>query len=245
MMDEQILINTFARESFRNLADQDYISARISYINEFDQQFRWCALQAIEKYLKAILLFNKKTAKGLSHNLRKALTRIKGINDFPFTLHEDVENFIFFLSDNGADRYLCQTNYLMHDSLLKLDKTVWQVRRFCDFMRVAIPSENGEKDLSEFYYTRANSPEVEKRPNKFRIPGGYLEMVIENRLPSYKFLVWKNFFFGRVTKHKVKNFVSRSSSQNPTHKLHPEAFAILQEYVDFPKEVKEIFQQRN
>jgi len=61
-------IYDFATRSFRDLADQDYITARIAYRKEFEQQFRWCALQALEKYLKAILIFNSVSAKGLGHD---------------------------------------------------------------------------------------------------------------------------------------------------------------------------------
>jgi len=77
-MDEDTpYINDFANRSFRDHADQDYIMARIAYLKEFDQQFRWCALQALEKYLKAILLYNRVSAKGIGHNLVKGLNRVK------------------------------------------------------------------------------------------------------------------------------------------------------------------------
>ena len=58
------------------------------------------------------------------------------------------------------------------------------------------------------------------------------------KLPSYDDLVWKNFFYGRVKKHTIKNFTFRMSSKNPTHSLHSEIFDTLQEYVDFPRSIK-------
>jgi len=67
MDDKTPYINDFANRSFRDHADQDYIMARIAYRKEFDQQFRWCSLQALEKYLKAILLYNRVSAKGIGH----------------------------------------------------------------------------------------------------------------------------------------------------------------------------------
>lgn len=79
MNNHEPYINDFANRSFRDFADQDYIMARIAYRKEFDQQFLWCSLQAIEKYLKAILIYNRVSTKGVSHNLVKALSRVKNI----------------------------------------------------------------------------------------------------------------------------------------------------------------------
>jgi HEPN domain-containing protein len=103
--DLDALINDFANRSFRDFADQDYISARIAYRNKFDQQFRWCSLQAIEKYLKAILLYNRKSSKDVKHDVNSALHRVQEINDLEFSVPPDVETFIDFLSTYGEDRY--------------------------------------------------------------------------------------------------------------------------------------------
>ncbi len=52
-------------------ADDDYLSARMLYLNGLHRNFYWSASQAIEKYLKASLLFNEKSAKSYGHNLEK------------------------------------------------------------------------------------------------------------------------------------------------------------------------------
>ncbi len=57
----------------RDLADKDYISARMSYRVDLTDQFLWSGLQALEKYLKATLLFNNLSTLKLSHHLDKAL----------------------------------------------------------------------------------------------------------------------------------------------------------------------------
>lgn len=105
-------INDFANRSFRDLADQDYILARIAYRKEFDQQFRWCSLQAIEKYLKAILLYNSVSSKRIRHDLIKALNRVQSIADLEFSVPSEIETFIQYISDYGADRYLSHSTYL-------------------------------------------------------------------------------------------------------------------------------------
>ena len=59
----QIVLNTFASDVFRRQADFDYVAARANYKMQLRQQFLWSAQQSIEKYLKAILLFNGKSAR--------------------------------------------------------------------------------------------------------------------------------------------------------------------------------------
>lgn len=56
---------------FIDMADQDYLAARLAYKAEMFNLFFWSAGQAIEKYLKASLLLNERSAKGYEHNLEK------------------------------------------------------------------------------------------------------------------------------------------------------------------------------
>lgn len=62
-------INNFARISFLNIADYDYISARTLFRNGLFDQFLTLSSQAIEKYLKTILLYNRVKNNKSSHNL--------------------------------------------------------------------------------------------------------------------------------------------------------------------------------
>ncbi|CUB05958.1 HEPN domain-containing protein [Marinomonas fungiae] len=64
-MNKQLVLNTLAKDIFRKQADFDYISARVNFRLGLRQQFLWSAQQAIEKYLKAILLF-----KGITLSLK-------------------------------------------------------------------------------------------------------------------------------------------------------------------------------
>lgn len=242
MANHSPFIYDFANRSFRDLADQDYVSARVAYRNEFDQQFRWCALQAIEKYLKAILLYNRVSAKGLGHDLSKALRRVNGVIDLEFSVPSDVEKFIDYISVYGADRYLSHPTHLKDSALLTLDKSVWYIRRYCFFMRQVLKTRSGEKELFELNKQEVTNPYFEEHPHNYKILGGYLERVIDKRLPAYADLVWKNFFYGRVRKHKI-SFGFRVSSQNPTHELHKDVFDTLDSLVDFPKAIKMIYKR--
>lgn len=62
-------INSFATQSFRDQADRDYIVSRLACRYELFPQFLWSAHQAIEKYLKAILVYNRVKAKNVGHDL--------------------------------------------------------------------------------------------------------------------------------------------------------------------------------
>src|SRR5690242_3852605 len=59
----RIALLTLAEQTFRDQADQDYIAARAIYPLGLREQFLWAALQACEKYLKGILLFNGHSAR--------------------------------------------------------------------------------------------------------------------------------------------------------------------------------------
>ena len=64
-----VLKNNVATDLFVNMADQDYVLARIAYHKQMGNGFFWAAGQAIEKYLKASLLLNGKSSKRYGHDL--------------------------------------------------------------------------------------------------------------------------------------------------------------------------------
>ncbi|MBU0482592.1 MAG: hypothetical protein KKG47_15985 [Proteobacteria bacterium] len=76
-MGKYALLNDFAIRSFRDVADSDYIAARMAYRAQLVQQFLWSGLQAMEKYLKCILLLNRIKAKNVRHDLAVALRLIE------------------------------------------------------------------------------------------------------------------------------------------------------------------------
>lgn len=64
-------INSYASRCFRDVADADYVSARMCYRAGLFAQFQWAGLQACEKYLKAILLYNRIPSHNVGHSLKK------------------------------------------------------------------------------------------------------------------------------------------------------------------------------
>src|SRR5678815_5339299 len=99
------LLNDFATRSFRDVADLDYIAARLACRAHLHSQFNWCALQAIEKYLKAILLYNRIRAKKVNHDLGIALKLMKSL-PFELDLSAPTMELIDYLGDVGRFRYL-------------------------------------------------------------------------------------------------------------------------------------------
>ena len=69
-------LNDFAVRSFREIADGDYIAARLSFRASLMPQFLWQSLEAIEKYLKCILVLNRIRAPR-SHDLTELLEMLE------------------------------------------------------------------------------------------------------------------------------------------------------------------------
>jgi hypothetical protein len=124
--------NSFINRSFRDTADRDYIAARLLYRQRLSEQFLWLALQAVEKYLKAILLYHDYSTKELSHNIVEALNKPRAIENLGFQVTKGAEEFIDYLNNQGPNRYFSYSHHLGSEALPQLDSVVWQIRRFCD-----------------------------------------------------------------------------------------------------------------
>jgi hypothetical protein len=104
--DLEMHINDFARRAFRDIADMDYIAARLALRNELIPQFLWSSLQAFEKYFKFILLMNRLSSKGLGHDIASALKEVRDNVPYVDDLHPDTHDVFRQVSLYGADRYL-------------------------------------------------------------------------------------------------------------------------------------------
>lgn len=234
----------FAKRSLRDQADRDYISARLVHRLGFDTQFFWSASQAIEKYLKAILVYNLVSAKGLRHNLQEALTRVRAMPGADLSLSEGALEFIAYLDEEGQNRYFEFPTHLHSDALLRLDRCVWEIRRHCQ--PLPEPPTSWE-DTVEAWYGRClawrNDPRHLESKHKFRIPGGLLEEILKKPSRARDALVWKNFAFGRRRKMTIR-YGARFGWSNPTHFMHEEWFQFLEPLVDFSRPVREYFTQK-
>jgi hypothetical protein len=225
-------IDDFVTLRFRDSADQDYVSARAAYRNEFSEQFRSCALNAVHKYLLAILLYNGHSTKHLgAQEVVKALESVRAMDDLGFDVPPDVVLFIQFLNRYGSDRFLRHPDAIPLAALLMLDKCVWSVRRFC------VPAQHDPQKLKLLPRVRAKLlvERMQRAPHKVRIADGFLERIMDENLPSYRDLTWKNAYFGKNRKPEGRRPRFRITAMTPVQSLTPEAYEELSELLELPR----------
>lgn len=116
------LINDFAVRSFRDVADADYIAARMACRAALTTQYLWASQQAVEKYLKSILLLNRIPAKDVRHDLGKALGKIEESGKVTLDLTKGTREFIKRLDEYGSYRYFEVSNVGFGAELVTLDR---------------------------------------------------------------------------------------------------------------------------
>lgn len=205
-------IDDYITRSFRDVADDDYVTARALYRTAFDLQFLWSALQSIEKYLKAILLYHRTTTKGLKHDVSKALDRVRAIRNLSFEIPGDVTQFIQRLGAQGINRYFEYPINTDGLGLLELDKAVWHLRKYCRSVLAGTATENAIN--------------------------GRLEEIRSTHSRARQDLMWKNLYFGRYKKIK---FSRRTKWANPSNFIYPEIFPELDKIIQFSKPIRDHF----
>lgn len=224
---KQRYIIDFINRSFRDIADKDYIAARILYRAHLGPQFLWSAQQAVEKYLKGVLLYSNISTKKLAHDLENALRALGQIADIPFDIPDDVRQFIGRLNEQGTNRYFEYPAAALGEELLQLDRAVWYIRRYCYWMRGTTGPETAPVEWLPIELARVHSFQ-EKDVQKFSIHGGYLEKILGTpKVRLREHLVRKNRYYGSYTKRRIKNFTIQTWSANPTHFMRPEIFEEL------------------
>jgi hypothetical protein len=244
-IDKEILLNDFAIRSFRDTADLDYIAARVAYQTQLTPQSLWSALQSIEKYFKCILLLNRICVKNkdLGHDIEKAMNLIAKSVPFSLNLHESSFKYIKHLNTYGRYRYFEVPYYSEGEELVWLDKTVWQIRRYCQTLNYEVELDNGEKrNLLNLNLEKIKNSE-QLRPHKFNLISGQLEKIIANKKhPARKWLIKDNFFFGTRGRKSI-NVPNYMQSANPPLMLSPQ---IIEEIFDLgymPNQIVEAYRK--
>ena len=239
-------IDTYARhrrsmaKDFRDFADGDYISARVLYRNNCRDQFLYIACNALEKYLKSIILYNGikygRLANSGVHDLsllyKKCKTELKN-----FCLSDESESFIEKIRNYNNTRYPDFPFRAEGDYLLYLDKIVWELRFYAQ-----------ESDVSS-RITKEDIENLKSRRGKNkgnRISGGYLERVLKNSNNKHvlerKNLVWSNFYFGYRKKQTIKFqrvwWAKNNHMFTGGEKWQLEVYNAIKEYIPVSAEVK-------
>jgi HEPN domain-containing protein len=223
----------------RDTADRDYITARIANRLGLYQTSAWSGLRALEKYLKAILLYSCRSVKRYrSHNLPELLKEVEQLPVISFTLPAESRKFLVYLNDQGANRYSDVPIYVEGPELFKLDRLVWHVRRYCqDFLLLPgdasrYPGES-EKRLAAIPGERASAT-----LRIIAVPRGFLERVLDDgKSPLRPHLVWKNRYYG-VRKKGAIPYRPTMAFVRPAHVMRPEILLpVLESLVFFPKDV--------
>ena len=234
--EQEALLNEFALRSFRDVADGDYIAARMAYRAQLYIQALWASQQALEKYIKAILLLRRIEWKKASHSLQKPLERLE--QNLPLDLSKDVRNFIQFIDEWDADRYFTYSYGLGGLELLRLDRSVWEIRRYCiPYNRGKTPKGTSIEaiDLEHIHNAHNHSPQ-----HYSPILAGFLDEVLRDGNSSARqALVWQNLYFGKSSRRSIRNFQQHHYSANsPLALYYDDLLDAVAKYVYLPPKIR-------
>lgn len=231
-----VSLNDFAVRSFREIADGDYIAARLSFRASLMPQFLWQSLQAIEKYLKCILVLNRIKAPR-SHNLTELLEVLERAKKFEMRMSVQTHKFLQYLDTYGRFRYYETPYYVIGDELFRLDKAVWEIRRYARVLDHNVSLADGRKVHLLSHELERNERAESLPPQQFSIAGGQLEKILAQRdHPGRPALVWHNLYFGAGHRTSVRHRKMMSAGNSPLS-LHPEILDEVLKYVFLPKDV--------
>ena len=221
-MDHDALMNDFALRSFRDIADGDYIAARMACRAALLTQFLWASQQAVEKYLKSILLLSRIEASNVSHDLGEALARIEASGKLSLDLTHGTKEFIKMLDECGRYRYFEVSSVGFGAQLVTLDRAVWELRRYC-----TVDEEPRRLRLRQ----GCAAPRV-------RLANGSLEKIIDDsKNPVRAPLLWQNGFFGNRARKKIRLRKWFQAHNAPLY-LNPQILDEVLKYVFLPKEIR-------
>jgi HEPN domain-containing protein len=232
-----ILVNDFAIRSFRETADKDYIAARMAYRARLIQPFLWSALHCLEKYIKGILVLNRVKAHQ-GHSVLPGIEKMKQYGKFELELSTETVKFIKKLEDYGAEYRYYEVSYdVVQFDIIRLDRAVWEIRRYCQPLDHDIVDTNGKKvNLLTLELDRVHRAKKNNEKGTC-VTGGILETIIEKKEhPAREALVWKNLFFG-ISRRKGVKMQSNWESGNSPFFLHPEIIDEVLKYVFIPKKI--------
>jgi len=235
----EILLNEFARRCFRDTADRDYIHARLAYRARLIQPFLWSSIHCLEKYVKAILMYNRIASDALDHTVLKGLRRLRSHGKFQVELDRESQEFVERLEQGAADRYfLSSYNDLPYD-IIRLDQVVWVIRRYCQPLDYEVEIDG--KTVNRLTCTlECLEKGLDEGSKRTFIENGWLETVLESdaKNETRKALIWKNLYFGPSTRRSAK-FLPHFEAGNSPFFLYPEAVDEVAKLCKVPRSLRE------
>jgi hypothetical protein len=235
-------IDDFIDRSFRDVADADYLAARVCWRRELHRQFWWMALQAVEKYLKGILLFSRTPIHDLGHDLVGAFESFERLDSVAWKPEASITDFIKLLNAQGPNRYFEWNLQRKGDELLLLDECIWKLRIRCVAMASNAKVGNELIWTSEKHFEKIVKYRTTQNPSDIWIPFGLIEKILSSKSDLRKDLTWKNFYFGRNRKKRIL-WKKQYHFSSPTHAIHPHIFPELDKLVKFSKGTREYFRK--
>ena len=225
-------INEFAVRSFRDIADGDYIAARMACRAELMDQFLWSSQQAFEKYLKCILLMNRVPAVHVKHDLAEAWRLVESIPGLNVKMRPRGKALFDHVAVYGEYRYRDVPSFIVGHVLLELDIAVWDLRRYCQVLVGPAFTPEDQRMLNEGLAALAASDA--NPPHKFSLRRGVLENILRTkRHPAREALLWQNALFG-ARKRRFVRVRDHFQMQNPPLQLYPAMLDEVRKYVFIP-----------
>ena len=210
----------------------------MAYRAEIFPQAYWASQQALEKYIKAILLLRRipqPRSKGKlkpNHSLRALLQELE--QKFSLKLFEATRQFISYIDAWDVDRYFIYPYGSAGVELMELDTAVWDIRRYC------IPYNRGVSPKGTAWETfdlKHIEDAVNHPPQRYRsLSTGLLDNILsdQNNMARPP-LVWKNLCFGSGRRKSI-NLRETFSSHNSPLALYPEIIDEVRNYAYLPRE---------
>ncbi len=172
-----------------------------------------------------------------THSIDKLLLAFEAKKKFDIRISADARKFLTYVDTFGRFRYFETPYYTFGDELFRLDRTVWELRRFTRVLDHRLRIGNGKEVHLLEHELKANELAEQRAPQDFSIIGGQLEAILAKKdHPSRSALIWHNLYFGR-SRRKTVQHRRRSSSGNSPLSLHPEILDEVLKYVFLPNDV--------
>lgn len=233
----RIRLNNLAIRNFRDTADLDYIHARLAFRHKLIPQFLWSSLHALEKYGKSMLLQNLIKGKNIQHEILPSVRKFEQEMAVSLNLSEEVLIFMKRLDARARHRYLDVSDYSLNKDIVTLDRSVHQLRRFCQnfyyFQQLDVDPKTKIEKLASMIDGEDKFGDVKP----IRISGGQLEKILgDKNHPARSALIYNNPFFCTRKRKKIPVDLGGSCSYISQFEIEPDILDIAREYIYIHKD---------